>query len=203
MKLESQVIITSHIDDTVARLEALRKDERIIKIIKEDRFLVDDAKLAIEKAYIASDVTTVIILASSEFSDIIQNRLLKVLEEPPKGVEFILITHSKATVLPTIRSRMAIRIIKESKVENIEIDMSGINLSWVYSFIQEHKRVDLSKAKVLIEQITIGAMRSKAFRLDKSTLKLSSDAYRALDVGSSPQFVLTTLLLKLLAKKRG
>ncbi len=203
MRLVSQVIITSHIDDTVAKLEALRRDERIIKIIKEDKFLVEDAKLAIEKAYIASDVTTVIILASSEFSPIIQNRLLKVLEEPPKGVEFILITHSKATVLPTIRSRMAIYIIKESKSEEPKIDMSEFNLSWVYSFVQEHKRIDVAKAKLLIEQITIGAMSSKAFRLDSSTLKLSSDAYRALDVGSSPQFVLTTLLLKLLAKKGG
>ena len=203
MILQSQVIITSQIDSTVAKLEELRTNERIVKILREDKFLVEDAKLAIEKAYIASEVTTIIILASPEFSPIIQNRLLKVIEEPPSGVEFILITHSKATVLPTIRSRVPINILKETKDEPSPIDMSQFDLSWVYSFVQEHKRVDISKAKKLIEQISSTAMKSKSFRLDNSTLKLSSNAFRALDMGSSPQFVLTTLLLKLLAKKRG
>ena len=53
MRLGSQVIITSNIPETVLRLEALQQGERFVKIIKEDTFLVEDAKLAIEKAYMA------------------------------------------------------------------------------------------------------------------------------------------------------
>ena len=43
MRLVSQVIISSDIDDTVSKLEALQQNERFVKIIKEDTFLVEDA----------------------------------------------------------------------------------------------------------------------------------------------------------------
>ena len=50
MRLISQVIISSDIDDTVKKLEALQENELFVNIIKEDTFLVEDAKLAIEKS---------------------------------------------------------------------------------------------------------------------------------------------------------
>jgi len=203
MRLTSQVIITSHPEETIAELEALRTDELIVKIIKEDRFLIDDAKLAIEKAYIASEVRSIIILAAPEFPDLIQNKLLKVIEEPPSGVEFILITHSKATILPTIRSRMPIYILKETREDELfELDMQQLDLASVYAFIQKHKRTDSTKAKALVEKISTKAMNSQRYNLDEKTLQLFYNAYKALDVGSSPQFVLMTLLLKLLARKK-
>jgi len=202
MRLSSQVIITSHPEETIAQLDALRTDERIIKIVKEDRFLIDDAKLAIEKAYIASDVRSIIILSAKEFPPLIQNKLLKVIEEPPSGVEFILITLSKATILPTIRSRMPITIRKEERDDEVfELDMRQLDLSTVYAFIQKHKRTDNAQAKVLVEKISTQAMNSQRYNLDEKTLQLFYNAYKALDVGSSPQFVLMTLLLKLLARK--
>jgi len=202
MRLTSQVIITSHPEETIAQLDALRTDERIIKIVKEDRFLIDDAKLAIEKAYIASDVRSIIILSAKEFPPLIQNKLLKVIEEPPSGVEFILITLSKATILPTIRSRMPITIRKEERDDEVfELDMRQLDLSTVYAFIQKHKRTDNAQAKVLVEKISTQAMNSQRYNLDEKTLQLFYNAYKALDVGSSPQFVLMTLLLKLLARK--
>jgi DNA polymerase-3 subunit delta' len=40
------------------------------------------------------------------------------------------------------------------------------------------------------------------YNLDEKTLSLFSDCYVALDMGSPPQFVLNTLLLKLLARKK-
>ena len=43
MRLVSQVIISSNIDDTVIKLEALQQNERFVKIIREDNFLVEDA----------------------------------------------------------------------------------------------------------------------------------------------------------------
>ena len=56
--LTSQVIITNDIEGTITKLEASRTTERFVKIIKEDAFLVEDAKLAIEKAYMASEEKT-------------------------------------------------------------------------------------------------------------------------------------------------
>jgi len=203
MRLTSQVIITANIDDTVCKLEALQKNERFVKIIKEDTFLVEDAKLAIEKAYMASEEITVIILAAKTFSPVVQNKLLKVIEEPPKNKEFIILAQSKSTILDTIRSRLPISVLSEVKEEEVlELDLGQLSLGAVYAFIQTHKRTDAKVMKGLVERISKEAIRSGNYDLDEKTLMLFSNAFTALDVGSPPQFVLNTLLLKLLARKK-
>lgn len=228
MTLSSQVIITSQAKETIARLVELRKNERIIVITTADAeetikcpescgieacviiytekktFGVDDARLAIEKAYMASEVETIIILAAKEFPPLIQNKLLKVIEEPPSGVSFILITPSKATILSTIRSRLPIVVLREKReFESFELDMTHLDLTSVYAFVQNHKRlIDKAAAKSLVERISKEAMLSQRFDLDEKTLQLFYNAFRAIDVGSQPQFVLTTMLLKLLARKK-
>jgi len=203
MRLVSQVIISSDIDDTVIKLEALRQNERFVKIIKEDNFLVEDAKLAIEKSYMASEETTIIIIAAKTFSPIVQNKLLKVIEEPPPKKEFILITPSKATILDTIRSRLPITVLSmHTEEEKLELDLGQLSLATVYDFVQTHKRTDAKAMKGLVERISKEAIHSQAYNLDEKTLTLFSNVFIALDVGSPPQFVLNTLLLKLLAKKK-
>ena len=203
MRLVSQVIISSDIDDTVIQLEGLQQNERFVKIIKEDTFLVEDAKLAIEKAYMASEETTVIILAAKTFSPVVQNKLLKVIEEPPSKKEFILITPSKATILDTIRSRLPIMVLSQEKEEErLELDLGQLSLASVYDFVQTHKRTDAKTMKALVERISKAAIHTQTYNLDEKTLTLFSNAFIALDVGSPPQFVLNTLLLKLLARKK-
>ncbi len=203
MRLISQVIITGDIEGTVAKLESSKTTERFVKIIKEDTFLVEDAKLAIEKAYMASEETTVIILAAKIFSPIVQNKLLKVIEEPPSKKEFIILTQSKATILDTIRSRLPISVLSEEREEEVlGLELGQLSLATVYEFIQIHKRTDTKAMKLLVERIGKEAMRSGSYDLDEKTLTLFSQAFIALDVGSPPQFVLNTLLLKLLARKK-
>ena len=229
MRLVSQVIITAQIDTTILELEKLRKHETIIEIIspsivekmttgKEDEpgeynvhriateketFSVGDAKLAIEKAYMASEEITIIILAAKTFSPLVQNKLLKVIEEPPKNKEFILVAESKSTILDTIKSRLPIIVLSEIKEEDdLGLDLKNLSLESVYAFTQTHKRSDVKVMKPLIERISKEAIHSEGYNLDEKTLTLFSNAFIALDVGSPPQFVLNTLLLKLLAKKK-
>ena len=207
MTLTSQVLISSDIAGTIEQLRSLRKGERFVEIVKldpkDDTFKVEDAKLAIEKAYMASEEITVIILAAKTFSPIVQNKLLKVIEEPPRNKEFILITASKATILPTIRSRLPIKILSETVEEELlGLDVAQLTLLAVYEFVQTHKRTDAKAMKRIVERIGKEAIASGRYNLDQKSLDLISNAYVALDVGSPPQFVLITLLLKLLAKKR-
>ena len=201
--LSSQVIITSDIEGTISKLEALRTTERFVKIMKEDAFLVEDAKLAIEKAYMASEERTIIILAAKSFSPIVQNKLLKVIEEPPKNKEFIIISPSKSTILATIKSRLPIIVLSEEKEEEpLGLDLTQLSLATVYEFIQAHKRTDAKVMKQLVERISKEAIASQNYNLDEKTLTLFSNSFQALDVGSPPTFVLNTLLLKLLARKK-
>ncbi len=228
MTLTSQVIIAPQIEKAIGKLIALRQNERIIVITtpqsgeaipcpetlrpdecmvivtERQTFRVEDAKMAIEKAYMASKAETVIILAAKEFPPLIQNKLLKVIEEPPLRSSFILVTSSKATVLSTIRSRLPITVLREKlEIETFELDMEHLDLASVYAFVQKHKRlIDKAEAKMLVEKISKEAMKSGRYNLDEKTLQFFYNAFRALDVGSQPQFVLTTLLLKLLARKK-
>jgi len=204
LTLTSQVIVTSNIEDTILKLEALKTDERIVKIVEEDKaFSVDDAKEVIAKAYMASEETTVILLGAKVFSPVVQNKLLKVIEEPPKNKEFILITQSKSTVLDTIRSRLPIKVLREhAEIVDIGLDIKQLSLALVYDFIQEHKRTNAKEMALLIEHIAKEAIASGRYDLDEKILGLFSDCYVALDMGSPPQFVLNALLLKLLARKK-
>ena len=204
MKLHSQVIVTSQIDETIGVLEGLQTDERFVKIIEEDKaFSVEDAKLAIEKSYMASKEKTVIILGAKIFSPIVQNKLLKVIEEPPKNKEFILLTQSKSTILDTIKSRLPIIVLSGTEaIDDLGLDVTHLSLALVYDFTQTHKRTQAKEMGVVIERIVKQAIHSQSFDLDEKTLSLFSECRMALDVGSPPQFVLNALLLKLLARKK-
>jgi DNA polymerase-3 subunit delta' len=225
MRLTSQVIITSQIENTISKLEDLRSDEKIIEImpdklmeVKEDKvydinvhrivgekvsFSMADAKVVIEKAYMASEEITIIILIAPKFSTDVQNKLLKILEEPPKNKEFILVTESKSAILPTIKSRLPITVLSENKdEEDFDLDLKQLSLATVYDFIQKHKRTDGKMMKKLVERISKEAITSQEYDLDEAALNLFTNAFLALDVGSPPQFVLNTLLLKLLARKK-
>ena len=204
MTLTSQVIISANIEDTIRLLEAHRTTERIVKVLEDEKaFSVTDAKEVIAKAYMASEEKTVIILSAKQFSPVVQNKLLKIIEEPPNNKEFILITNSKSTILATIRSRLPIIVLSEAKEkEDLGLDLKHLSLSTVYAFMQTHKRSNAKEMSDVVERICQEAMISKGYSLDDSTLSLFSDSFVALDMGSPPQFVLNGLLLKLLARKK-
>jgi len=203
MRLTSQVLITQDIEGAIKQLERLKVDENIIHIINEKQFLVDDVKLALEKAYLTSRNRDIIILASPSFSEVVQNRLLKILEEPPLNKEFILITQSKSAILPTIKSRLPLYVLQdEVDIEPFELDMSRLNLKSAYEFLKSNQRRSASEARVLVERLLKEAIASQSYKVDRELLELFTKAYQALDVGSPVAFVLSSVILKLLAKKR-
>ena len=228
MILNSQVVVTTQMRQTLKIFENLRTTESIIEIIspsidpvdsvdesqplasfihkivtEKETFTVLDAKLAIEKAYMASEERTIIILAAKTFSPLVQNKLLKVIEEPPPNKEFILLTESKSTILATIRSRLPITVLSEQwEEEDFGLDVAALSLASVYEFTQTHKRTDSKAMTLLVQGIVKEALSSEKFNIDEKTLSLFSNSYVALDMGSPPQFVLNALLLKLLARKK-
>lgn len=204
MRLHSQIIITTHFAETIEKLQQLAVNgEKFIPIVKEGKFLVEDVKYAIEKAYLASQERTIIILAADSFSEIVQNRLLKIIEEPPTNKEFIIMLPSKAILLPTVKSRLPIVVQhEETSIRELSLDMKSLDIRSVYDFVQEHARSTAAKTKELLEQISTAAIASRRFKIDKKSLNLMRDAIKVLDRGSPPSFVLTAVLLKLLARKK-
>ncbi len=207
--LSSGVIITKKPDEVLDSLHELRTHEIFTIIKNEDEkgvtkeFLVENAKQTIAKAYVASDVLNYIILISPIFSDIVQNRLLKILEEPPKNKAFIIITESKSAILDTIKSRMPITVLQEDKSEEtFSLDIETLNLAKVYEFVQKNSRISAKECQKIVESIAMATMKSGRYNLDETTLKVFSNSIKALDMGSPTSFILNTVLLKLLARKK-
>ena len=93
----------THADVTYVYPEGSRKSktlsiDRIRELSKDAYVLPNDSD---SKVYIFEN-------ADSVFSEIVQNAFLKLLEEPPKGVYFILLCQSAKGLLPTILSRCAV-----------------------------------------------------------------------------------------------
>lgn len=77
----------------------------------KNKVSVDDVRDVRSQAYLSSNESDrkVFILENIEkFNVQSQNALLKVLEEPPKGVVFILTCSSKSSLLPTVLSRVCV-----------------------------------------------------------------------------------------------
>jgi len=207
LKIEpiSQVFITQNYENVIESLKNAAPSSSLFELFIKDgeNFKVEDANEVIAKAYLASEYKVFLVLYADNFSEVVQNRLLKIIEEPPKNKEFILITPSKSALLPTIKSRLPVVSIKDN-LEQIELNLnfSNLTLNDVYNFIQEHKNLKPKEAIEYLEAIVTNAIKSKNFNLDASCFDSFKNARVALNLGSPADFVLTSTLLKLLAKKQ-
>ena len=201
-ELISQIIITDKFDEIYEELRTFFKNSLFFRIDADD-FLVEHANECQQKAYLTSDKEKIIVLIANRFTPIAQNKLLKILEEPPLKTYFILMTPLKSGLLPTIRSRLPI-IKKQKDKEQIElsIDLEQFDLSELFNFLQSNRRVDSKKALDLVENLAKEVVKSNRFNLDEEVLEAFLQSVRLLDMGSVPNFVLMRLFLKLINRKR-
>ena len=95
MKIDiSTILIVNDVDTMIQELvkSLPMHDTRVIKNEEDGKndFLIAHAKLAIKEAYIAVNRTKYILLGGDRFLPEAQNSLLKILEEPPLDIIFIL-----------------------------------------------------------------------------------------------------------------
>jgi len=196
------IYITQDLNSTLEEIKRGLENFIVIDSIDRD-FLVEHAKEAIERAYITTPTLETIILVAPKFSVIAQNKLLKILEEPPKNKEFILITKSKASLLPTIKSRLPIKnLSKRVLKEKLDLDLENLNLEEIYKFLKKRQKISKQEAKEIVEKISIEILKSNIFRVDNSLLDYLTDSIKALEVGANPTFIVSGVFLKLLRDKR-
>jgi len=173
---------------------------RVIAPEDYENFLIAQAKLALKEAYISVASTKYIILSAARFSIDAQNALLKVLEEPPKNIIFIILTNSKTTILPTIFSRLQTQyLVKNEPLIACDLDIGNLDLNEVYEFIKQHQRISKLELKKLIESMMVN-VKNDNIKLNKSQLDSFSRAIQLCDLNSRPNAILTTLLLNLMEK---
>lgn len=173
---------------------------------EETDLLVDDAREAISHAYIASEQEKFIVIRAGGYNTVSQNALLKVLEEPPRNITFILIAPTKSVFLPTIRSRMPMKVLQAPKPpEETLFDFARLDVAALFLFLKENRYLGREEAKNLVSKafdyfLTFPDTRGLAHR---ETLELFDRSFRLLDLNANPSSVLTTLFLTLMEVRDG
>lgn len=166
-----------------------------------ENFLIKNAKDALRESYISVSSTKYIILSANRFSIDAQNSLLKVLEEPPKNIIFIIVTNSKTTILPTIFSRLQYKYLKaKQEIIPCPIDIKNLDLNMIYNFLKQNQRISKLELKELIESI-LYEIKNQKITLNKTQLDSFTTSIKLCDLNSRPINILNTLLLNLMNKR--
>lgn len=181
-------------------LQYPKHSTRVIKNEEKDEFLITQANQTIKEAYIASNTEKFLFLCGSTFRKEAQNSLLKILEEPPHNVVFIIITNSKSSILPTIYSRIPYKYLKTSIIKKqTNINIKNLDLKEIYSFLHENQKISKKEAKDLIEALFLELNQSK-IPLSEEQLEQFSKAIKLIELNSKPINVITMLFLSIMNK---
>ena len=200
MKIENSTILI--VDDISKKLDELLKfysvhDIRVIKNEEKDEFLVAQANATIKEAYISSSNKKYLFLCGTTFRTEAQNALLKIFEEPPKNIVFIILTTSKSSILPTIYSRISYKNLRKNNFsKTIDIDFNRIDLKEIYQFLKDNQRISKNEAKELIETILL-TIKKQNVKLNAKQLDFFDRSIKLIELNSKPINILTTLLLSL------
>jgi DNA polymerase III delta prime subunit len=155
-------------------------------ILIYETFKVDDAKNLQEKITLKplEAPNKMIIFECSELSKVVQNKLLKTLEEPPED-SFIFFLNKGATLLPTVLSRLTKISLKTPPVDvfkSIALDMTSYSNIKSNAFNTEIlSRIDIKKFNnlTLIKNITQNESFAESFLL---TLNILEECKKTTDV---------------------
>ncbi|MFV7790328.1 DNA polymerase III subunit delta' [Aliarcobacter lanthieri] len=199
----SIILVVNNIEDSLNLLlpNYPIHSTRVIKNEEKDEFQIAQANQAIKEAYISSNDTKYLFLCGATFRIEAQNALLKILEEPPRNVVFIILVSSKNSLLSTIYSRLPYKNLKKSIVkDDINLDIQKLDLKDIYSFIKDNQRVTKDEAINIIESILL-KINKENIKLNKEELDIFFKSIRLLELNSKPSNILTYLLLSILERE--
>ena len=199
----SSIFIVNSIEDSLNKFLAVYPihQTRVIKNEEKDEFQIEQANKTLKEAYIASNETKYLFLCGATFRVEAQNALLKILEEPPKNIVFILLVSSKNSLLPTIYSRLPYKNLKKVvEKDDIELNIKKLDLKDIYTFIKNSQKITKDEAINIVETILIKANKEN-IKLNQKELDIFFKSIKLLELNSKPTTVLTYLLLSILEKE--
>ncbi len=147
----------------------------------------------------------VIVDSADEMNVSAANALLKLLEEPPAKTVFLLISHSPARLLPTIRSRCRMldlapldaadvgRILEEVGAGASEADIATLTALGGGSAGEALRLIEVDGPEIYREMVTL---LSSAPRMDRARMRRLADSAAGRD--AAPRYEAITRLLSLL-----
>ena len=199
----SSIFIVNSIEDSLSKILAVYPihQTRVIKNEEKDEFQIEQANKTLKEAYIASNETKYLFLCGATFRVEAQNALLKILEEPPKNIVFILLVSSKNSLLPTIYSRLPYKNLKKVvEKDDIELNIKKLDLKDIYTFIKNNQKITKDEAINIVETILIKANKEN-IKFNQKELDIFFKSIKLLELNSKPTTILTYLLLSILEKE--
>ncbi len=131
-----------------------------------------------------------------------QNALLKILEEPPSNIVFILVTPSKTALLPTIRSRLPLEELS-SVYERVHsgLNLKKLDLNAIYTFVQTHQSMDKNSLKEMVQAIVYEAIHEHGLRFSEREMDYFQKLVHLCELNTRAQTVFISLLLGILQRK--
>ena len=203
--MQSKIVITSDFEALKEEILGLYGANSVRFFFAED-FLLENAKEVAAEAYIAESEPKLLVLGAKNFRVEAQNSLLKIIEEPPKNIFFIIAATSKNMLLPTVRSRLVTenRLIKKQR-EKTGLNYKRLELKEICAFIDEKSALERSEQLVkndLKELIAAVALEATAqgVKFSADELEYFFKAVRLAELNTKTHALLTPILLMIYEK---
>lgn len=180
----SKAIITNDIDRYLNNITAY-------EVIRKDELKVEDIAFIKQKAYIADKNKRLIVIAAEKFNIYAQNALLKLIEEPPKNIDFLIVTNSKYSLLDTILSRVFIEKVIYQK-ENKE-NLKAITNEYILEILESKKE------KQEIKEFLYDIVKAKA--LNEEQMEIITKSIKMLELNIDKEAILALVMLSLKVNK--
>ena len=203
----NKIVVTSDFESLKAKLESEFGINNLRFFISDD-FLLENAKEVIAEAYIAEKDEKILVIHANSFRTEAQNALLKIIEEPPRNIKFIIVTQSKNLLLPTIRSRMLIenKLTKKPKM-SVELNLKSLGLKELTSFIDQKiaeekaQKFGKNELKELVGAIVTKAVDS-GYKFSGEEMEYFFSLIKLADLNAKSHAILMPLLLTIFEKGR-
>lgn len=197
-----EIILTNDISNEVQE-RAAPLNPSDVRIYEENEIQIKHIHEIIAEAHIASQNTKTIIIAAHSFRHEAQNALLKILEEPPENIKFLLITRNKTAFLPTIRSRLLLNDLRtKDPIKPFCLDINKLTLQDIYNFIRELAQ-NSEDNRIYGRNLVASVLHSVAqsnIHLDEEELMMFDTALLELENYRKKELVCLPLLLMLYYK---
>jgi len=195
--LRSHILVCKNLQQAYDHLETLYAGV-YRKLFLRDDFLLEDAKSVTKEAYIAEKEKKLLILGAKNFNIYAQNSLLKILEEPPRNIIFILVCETKNVFLPTIRSRLLAKQLKfrEEKIP-LDINLAQLDLKIILQSVQRYSKISKNELKSLLQTIVTDAIKRYRIAFTTREMEQIERLFQLADMNSRPSNILVSLLLSI------
>jgi DNA polymerase III subunit delta' len=166
--------------------------------------LVDDIDELVAESYLASDTLKSVVIKSVKYSSEVQNRLLKILEEPPKNIRFVILAKSGSALLPTIRSRMSQFFLESAKIEpKLRFDFANLTSQSVFDFLKSCDKLGRDDAKAILYTIFDDHIKygDNLAKLNKDDTAKFERAIQLLNLNTQPKVIFADIMLTFMLKK--